>query len=251
MIHCVVCSTESHPREAEHGLLCHGDSNRILRHLRELEEYLPTLSLEKSPAGSEPVTGPGFSSRSPSNDSVIVHTDPRSGADFLTRQVTKPRYDKHGNQVLDGHGRPVADPVLNENGDPVVEAIGEPSMGALGVVSSWAQVVTEERGVKPSTSAFLDISLLRMNHDWIAHQVWVDEYASELRQVHAAVRVLAHDPVPRSVGSCISIDKRGYDCGGQVFEMDDASGVKCSKCNRRYDGTDLIRFRIAQDGAVG
>lgn len=214
MIHCVVCSTEKHPREAEHGLLCHGDSNRILRHLRELEEYLPTLSLEKSPAGSEPVTGPGFGSRSPANDAVLVHTDPRS--DYS---------DRDG--VMTGE------------------------LGALGVVSSWAQVVIEERCIKSSPSAFLDISLLRRNHDWIAHQSWVDEYASELRQVHAAVRVLAHDPVPRSVGSCISIDRRGYDCGGQVFEMDDASGVKCSKCSRRYDGTALIRFRLAQDGATG
>lgn len=248
MTHCVICSTEKHPREAEHGLLCLKDSNRILRWLRELEEHLPTLVLLKPAVGSSDVIKSQFGSRSPANDSVLVHTDPRSGADFITKQVTQPRYDKHGNQVLDGHGRPVQDPVLDEHGEPVVEAVGEPSMGALGVVASWADLVAEERGVRPEKTAFLSLSLLRRNHDWIVHQPWVDEYAGELRQVHAAVRVLAHDPIPRSVGKCISIDKRGDDCGGQVFELQDASGVKCSRCSRRYDGTDLIRFRIAQDG---
>lgn len=227
MIHCVVCSTEKHPREAEHGLLCHGDSNRILRHLRELEEYLPTLVLLKPAVGITEYTSSQFGSRSPANDAVIAHADSRS-------DVTA--YDKEEGRYWLACGCYVGDPC--EHGR---------DLSALGVVRSWAAIVVEERCVKPAPSAFLDISLLRRNHDWIVHQPWVDEYASELRQVHAAVRVLAHDPVPRPVGRCIALDRRGDDCGGDVFELDDASGVKCSKCNRIYTGLDLDRLRVAQD----
>lgn len=214
MIHCVVCSTEKHPREAEHGLLCHGDSNRILRHLRELEEYLPTLSLLRSPGGMEPIGKASFGPRSPANDAAIVHTDPRSGTEVIT----------------DARGEVKAE------------------YGALGVVSSWASVVVEGRNVKPSPSAFLDIGLLRRNHDWVVRQAWVDEYARELKFVHAAVRKEAHDEVPKPVGKCIRFENN-RECKGDVYELDDASGVICSRDKRhKYTGLDLDRLRVAQDG---
>jgi hypothetical protein len=202
---CVVCPK---PQQADAGLVCFSCSNRILRYLRELEEYIPTLSLEKRIGGPER-RSPGFSSQSPANDAVIMHTDPRS--DYSDRE---------------GH--------LAEE------------LSALGVVSSWARVVVEERGVKPSPSSFLDIGLLRRNHDWICRQPWVDEYAGELRQVNTAVRAVAHDPVPQWLGKCIKVDQHS-ECNGDVYEAIEIGGARCSNCHEEYTGLSLVRFRTAQE----
>jgi len=210
--HCVVCSTKEKPKPAEPGkMVCFKDSGRILRYLRELEEYLPTLSLLKSPPGITEYSAPVFGSRSPANDSAIVHTDWRSESSNLTGE-------------MDG------------------------GMGALGVVASWARAVREERGLEGPQRATLttEVTCLRSNHDWITAQPFVDEYAKELRDVHGMVRSLAHDPVPRPVGKCIRF-KGNVECKGDVFELDDASGVRCSRCGDVYTGLDLDRLRVAQE----
>lgn len=209
MSECVICP-QGKAKDAERdSLTCFGCANRILRHLRELEDKLPTLILEKPVKPDASGTNTGFGSQSPANDAVIVHTDPRSDSS-----------DRDGNMT------------------------GE--LGALGVVDRWAQVVVEERGVNPPSTAYMAIPLLRSNHQWVVSQPWVDEYADELRQVHAAVRALANDPIPRSVGRCIAVHSHG-ECHGQVYEMDDASGVRCAECRRVYTGLDLARFRTAQE----
>jgi hypothetical protein len=210
---CVVCSTEKKPMEAEGStLVCFNDSNRILRRLRELEEYLPTLHLLKPATGIQEYSTVVFGPRSPANDAVLVHTDPRSGTEVTELQ----------------------------DGTVVAE------YSALGVAVSWAAVVVEERGVTPAKTPMMSLVLLRQNHDWITKQPWVDEYAAELKEVHRSVRALAFDPIPTPVGKCIRF-KRDRECKGDVFELDDASGVRCSKCGDIYTGLDLERFRVAQE----
>ena len=207
MTDCLVCPGAK-PKEAEAGkLACFNCSNRILRHLRELEEYLPTLSLLKTVSGGETRRG-GFGSSSPANDTTIHHTDWR----------TTP-------SALDG-------------------------MGAVATVHEWATNVREGRGMQPPTRTtfFGEVEALRVHHSWIVCQPWVDDYATELREIHAAVRAAANDPIPRSVGYCIQILKHG-ECHADVYELPDASGVKCSGCGRIYTGLDYDRLRVAQQEA--
>lgn len=188
---------------------CFRCSNRILRQLRELEEYLPTLSLYKTVSGGEG-RKKGFGSSSPANDTAIHHTDWR----------TTP-------SALDG-------------------------MGAVATIHEWAESVRDERGIDPPErmSVFAELHALRHNHAWIICQAWVADYATELREIHSAVRAAANDPVPRSVGRCIQILKHG-ECGADVYELPDASGVQCSNqaCRRVYTGLDLDRLRIAQEAS--
>ncbi|MCR3719152.1 MULTISPECIES: hypothetical protein [Prauserella salsuginis group] len=73
---CATCPP-GNPRQADSGLVCFQCSNRILRQLRELEEYLPTLQLEKRRGGAER-GAPGFASTSPADDTTIHHTDWRT-----------------------------------------------------------------------------------------------------------------------------------------------------------------------------
>lgn len=191
-------------------LVCFACSNRILRHLRELEDYLPRLSLLKTVTGEEG-RKVGFGSQSPANDTAIHHTDWR----------TTPT-------ALDG-------------------------MGAVATIHEWATSVREDRGIQPPRrpAVWTETEALRANHSWIVCQPFVDSYAEELREIHSAVRAAANDPIPRSVGKCISIHTHG-ECGADVFELPDASGVKCSNrsCGRVYTGLDLDRLRMAQEATA-
>lgn len=205
MTNCLVCP-EAKPREAEAGKqVCFHCSNRILKHLRELEEYLPHLSLLKT-RGDGGRGRPGFGSSSPVNDAAIHHTDWR----------TTP-------SALDG-------------------------MGAVATVHEWAVNVREGRDMAPpaALSFWGEVDALRQNHAWIVCQEWVGDYATELREIHAAVRAVAADPIPRAVGRCIAILSSG-ECGADVFELGDASGVKCSSCGRTYTGVALIRLQLSNE----
>jgi len=207
MTNCLACPP-SRPKDAEGAwLVCSGCSNRILRHLRELEEYLPHLSLLPARSGSGRGR-PGFGSATPVNDAAIHHTDWR----------TTP-------SALDG-------------------------MGAVATVHEWATLLREGRDMPPPARlSFLgEVEALRVNHSWIVAQDWVGDYARELREIHGAVRAAASDPVPRSVGKCIAIHSSG-ECGADVYEMPDASGVKCSNssCGRVYTGVSLIRLQLSNE----
>lgn len=208
MTTCVVCPGAK-PKEAEAPkLVCFACSNRILRYLRELEHYLPTLSLLKTVGGKGGGRKPGFGSSSPANDTAIHHTDWR----------TTP-------SALDG-------------------------VGAVATVHEWAKNVREGRSLQPpaSLSFWGEIEALRHNHAWIVCQEWAADYATELREIHSAVRAAANDPIPRSVGKCIHQLKHG-ECGADVYELADASGVQCSACGRIYTGLDYDRLRVAQQEA--
>lgn len=207
VLRCVVCPPTA-PRRADDGqLVCFSCSNRILRQLRELEEYLPTLSLEKR-RGASQRGAPGFASASPADDTVVHHTDWRTNW-----------------SALDG-------------------------LGAVATIHQWARAVREDRAYEPPRYVTLatEIEALRANHAWLTCQPFVDEYARELREVHGAVRAVAGDPEPRSVGRCITVHRHG-ECGGKVYERPDAGDVQCSTCHRIYDGTDLVRFRTQQEAA--
>lgn len=207
MTDCIVCPQGRVKAAEPHKLVCFHCSNRVLRCLAELEDYLPRLSLLKTVTG-EPGRKVGFGSQSPANDTAIHHTDWR----------TTP-------SALDG-------------------------MGAVATVHEWATQVRDNRGLACPTklTVFVELHALRTNHAWIMAQEWVGDYAAEVREIHAAVRQAANDPIPRAVGKCITI-RKGGECGADVYELPDASGVKCSDkaCRRIYTGLDLDRLRIAQE----
>ena len=207
MTDCLACPGAK-PKPAEDGKqVCFACSNRILRHLRELEEYLPHLSLLPS-RGDGSRGRPGFGSATPVNDAVIHHTDWR----------TTP-------SALDG-------------------------MGAVATVHEWANLLRDGRGLQPParTTFIGEVEALRVHHSWIVCQDFVGDYARELREITAAVRAVAGDPVTRSVGKCtaITVYKQG-ECGADVYEMPDATGVKCSdgSCGKVYDGVAMLRLQLA------
>jgi len=230
---CLICGGDDERKHMPNWLGCLECSNRVLKWLREIEEYLPRLSLIKPVTGGENVSGPGFGSRSPANDAVLFHTDWRSGAEFTERFAR------------DENGRRIWDP---ESEGWRMEPDGEPQLGALGVLGSWAAMVRDERrlATPKQPTLYTEVEVLRVQHPWVMQQEWVGDYATELRSVRVAVRALANDPVPRPVGKCIRF-RGSVECKGDVYELPDASGVRCAKCSAIYTGLDLDRLRVAQE----
>jgi hypothetical protein len=193
----VVCSTEARPVETTQGNLCDDCANTVLAHLRQVEHCY--LALSAVPIVGEHVGG-HFQpgSKSPARDEVIAHTDPRS-------------------------------------------CVSDEQCGvyALAAVTSWVRLVIEQRGAQPPRDASMTAlcDYLRARHDWIVHQPWIDEYATELAEIRGTlVRLDGLSPEP-PVGTCMSVD-----CDGPVWPLEQRNALQCSHCRRYYTGTDMLRL---------
>lgn len=123
---------------------------------------------------------------------------------------------------------------------------GDP-IPVVGIIETWAQVVREERELEqPSGTRYLtgEIRLLKINHDWIAEQAWVDAYCDELREVAGALHNAIGDHAPRSVGRC-PIEYDDGICAGPLYQdRYGGLGVTCRKCGETWDEAGLRRLGL-------
>ena len=118
----------------------------------------------------------------------------------------------------------------------------------LAVLESWARLVREERDLaRPTTSATIlsEASLLGVHIYWIAEQPFVDEFASELRQIKSSLHSAIGDHAPRSVGPCPVVHPDTGPCGGRLYQ--DRYGrlaVHCSKCGEEWGELELRRLGL-------
>lgn len=120
-------------------------------------------------------------------------------------------------------------------------------LSAVATIHGWAQRLFADRDFTPAnlSRATDELRVLRENHEWIVYQDFAPSYVADLREIRRSVRALAGNPLPRSVGACIKMNRSG-DCGGTVYEMEDSPAVQCDRCRWVYDGMALLRFRQAQ-----
>ena len=121
-------------------------------------------------------------------------------------------------------------------------------IGVMGLIGAWGRHVSITRRIPQPERASItgDVAYLRVNHNWITQQDWVDEYLRELVDAAHAVRRLAGFAPDGPVGRCMSILDSGEDCNGKVYPTKTRDGVRCAVCGREYTGYDLIRLRVAQ-----
>lgn len=74
---CDICGSSTREPAEPAARVCFRCGNRLLRQLRELDQLLPTLSLQRRRVGAER-GAPGFASHPPADDTTILHTDWRS-----------------------------------------------------------------------------------------------------------------------------------------------------------------------------
>lgn len=205
--------------------------------------------------GGEGRRGPGFGSRSPASDHVIVMTDRRSKSCEVARDATVYHRgrDENGAETDDYESR--VDVWFGSDGKAYAES-EHPVRSVPFVLGSWAQLVTEERGLAgrvpvdvAGLAEFLDRHL-----DWIARRDDVDAFHEDLRALRAQ---LSGDGQP-PLGHCIEL-LEGGECGAPIFmphgEMPRAPDepittlpeLRCSACDSRYSGRRLILLRLNQE----
>lgn len=203
---CVTC-TKTPPRRATPGYVtcdrcadqireCLGEIPALCAGLDDDEALLPVVA----PGGRR---GPGFGSRSPANDMVIVFTDPRT-----TWTDEAPYHNPL--VVLEGWARMVR------------EDVGMATPDTRATVTSETQ-------------------LLLKRLDFITRQPWVDDMWKELREVRDQLRTFnsIHKPLP--VGRCPTLvgDKT---CATPLWAPLDGDTIKCRGCRREWSRREWLHL---------
>lgn len=210
-----LCQVQGCDRDARHRYACDTCVDRTRRHLREIEHYTTIIRHTKQPGRGNAGTrrAPGYSSRSPADDTKITADDYRSRST--------------------GEGIDDRDDV----------------MSIVGTVHGIALGLREELEMTPSrdTDFAQEIGWLLGKIDWCATQPWAGDIADNIAELHAQTRRLAGDGPPSAVGPCL---RPG--CGGTVYPalIDDphdprhgrVDGGRCQTCRRTYNWPDLAQL---------
>lgn len=213
MTACVVCAHHGRTRIAryEHHT-CGPCQDRLRALLRDVERYWCLLTPVRQKRGSERVSGPGYGSRSPADDTTITLTDPRSCW------------------------------TLED---------GPPPHGSLTGWATAVHTDHGYTGRLPTTVPGLVDWLIR-ELDWITRQSWVEDLAVELADMLVHLRVQAGDPPARVIARCIELRPDGTYCGTPLYEPEPTPGdsdvtITCPRCRRRYAGRDLVILRLVNE----
>lgn len=173
-----------------------------LRHtLRGIEVYAHLLTIMTLPLqGRGERRSPGFGSRSPARDDVIVALDYRS------------RTGGDGDDDED-----------------------QPTRSILGTLHQLASWVRDERDIAAprEITVTTEIGHLLGGVEYAAHQDWVDEFAADLRELHAQCRRLAGDQPPRPIGRCTTLVD-DHECGTPLYMPQRGDTIACIGCHREW-----------------
>jgi hypothetical protein len=191
---------DSRPRETDR-YACANCVTALRHTLRGIEVYAHLLTIMTLPLqGRGERRSPGFGSRSPARDDVIVALDYRSRT------------------AGDG---------------PDDEA--SPTRSILGTLHQLASWVRDQQDVAAprEITVTTEIGYLLGGVEYAAHQDWVDEFATDLRELHAQCRRLAGDQPPRPIGRCPTLLDDG-ECGTPLYMPTTGDSVHCHACNREW-----------------
>lgn len=212
-IRCLVCDHN----DAGHRHACDQCVTKTQRQLRELETYDAVLYVFTTPSrnGIPSRGAPGYGSRSPARDDVIVATDLRSKGDPLGPDDTE-------------------QPILS------IPA------GVHWIANGVRHELQPTTPMPPRWTVTTEVAYLLGQLPNVAMCTWVDRFAGMVSKLHKQARALAHDQPPRPLGTCL-----GVDCGGLVYQTwrGDIEGARCSTCLRSYTGLDLVRLSVAQEAS--
>lgn len=167
-IRCLICDHN----DAGHRYACDNDLLKLQHHLRDLDTYWDLLPLLAAPTrGATGRGSPGYASRSPARDDVLVMLDIRSSGDV------------YGPDDLD---------------DPLVS-----------LPTGVAHIVTWVRQLDPSPPRWAGIGYLLSRVPHVAMTTHIALFASQVRILHGRARALAHDQPPRPLGTCTAAECDG------------------------------------------
>jgi hypothetical protein len=198
---CLICSTAKKPRRASDGYrTCTPCSDRIREALTEIPSQYVRLTTTQAllpGSGDGGRRGPGFGSRSPARDVVIVVTD------WRTVWAEDQRLH-HPPSILHAWAQMVRDEV-GETRPP-----GPPE-------------------------CHVEAALLTRRMDHVTRQEWVGDMWRELHDVVDQLRTIAGEPRPLPVGRCPNIpDDTDRECGTPLYVRAGTDTISCRVCGRQW-----------------
>lgn len=217
--------SHAEPVEARHGLLCARHYHWIGDTLTQLEElwalrghvvvHIASTRYDTSPKGTPD------GSPAPGRIGVMAVSDSRMQANPAVGMT----YERNWN------GR-----VLETNGPDMIDVPG--------VLFSWVRMVVEEQArevEEAGSSLTASVRFLRRERIWIARQLWVDDYASEIHDAHRALASATGAGMwPQSIGKCPNCQARLYPTVG----IDE---VSCRRCKTVWTGVNLARLLLIHE----
>jgi hypothetical protein len=201
------------PCEAGYGRwACESCVRTMQRQLREIETYAAILTISVTPRrGHGQRRAPGYASRSPGRDDVIVALDYRSrvGGDG-------PDDDAH------------------------------PTRSVLGTLHDLSRWVREEQDIgeplrEPTIAS--EVGYLLGAAEWCARQQWVDEFAADIRDLHGQCRHQAGDHPGHPIGECPNLLSTG-ECRAPLFLPQKGDTIRCPnpRCERTWQRPEWERL---------
>lgn len=208
--------TGPQPRTAVPGwLLCGACVNRLAWMLHDIPDLFAMLDdvIEPGATGLDPTPrAPGFDSKSPARDDVIVLRDNRTTA------------------VDDGDPHSVIE-LLASWADNVRDDLGHEPAGQPVTVAGEAR-------------------LLSANLGWIVAQSWVSDFAEEITELHRTLRRVTGDRVRTvELGTCPNIrtTSAGVErvCGAVLRVTTEDDTAKCRRCGHVWPRQTWLRLSRA------
>ncbi|MGO1049799.1 hypothetical protein [Crossiella sp. CA198] len=204
-VRCVLCGK----RAAAEGCFtcdpCAGELVTTLRRIADAYDLVatsPALLLPRRP-GLVHRSAPGYGSRSPANDDLIVLTDRRTAI----------------GDDLRAHSVPAA------------------------VSQWVRQVAEETGGRPPRPATVADdIHYLLGLRRWLFRQPWIDEFAQEMQELYTALlNQIQREARPVPIGPCpvdLATDGRVLLCGRMLRVRPEADQIRCSACRTVWPRTE-------------
>ncbi|MDT8910912.1 hypothetical protein [Amycolatopsis sp. PS_44_ISF1] len=256
------CRTRAgEPFPAQHGYrTCDPCADELRADIQELARLYPELARAVVPSGGAPAGGlgaPGYGSRSPARDSVLVLTDRRTRAeDDGDPHAVLEVLAGWADNIREDTGMSVPDPGAQREGRLLVGWLDftarQPWAGRLDTpLGQLRDEITEQLGLAPRTVAG-EAAFLVEWFDYITRQYWVSDLADEIRGLLPLVRAAtgtAESSVP--VGTCPTTEESTQrPCGARLRVRPDADRITCPKCRTRWPRATWDKLSDAQGTPV-
>lgn len=116
-----------------------------------------------------------------------------------------------------------------DEGDPV---------NIVGVITSWAGLLAEEHQLtSPTDTLSQATNLITIWWTTVCRSEWITDFYDDIASIHRLLGINRPRRLPR--GRCFTCDTPLYKEDG-----DGVDRVSCPKCERNYDGPDLVKLEI-------
>lgn len=255
---CITCPPprEDQPwRLADRGYLtCAGCLDRIREALKDIAKRYEQLDPAPGASGEHGSRGaPGFGSRAPASEHVIVMTDWRSKSCEVSSDGVQYVWDPLADTTLEPgqYGPPAGAYVAKREVWYGADGRGHaeqerPPRSIPAALSSLASLIAEERDLTDPRQQVSEITRwLDQQLDWLTRQPLVVDVWAELRELVAQLKPVTGDPGRRHIGLCpVVIDEGEHtrECGARLYAPLKGDEIECRSCGEVWPREKWLRL---------